>query len=113
MHKRQQGLTFFGLLLVGVVLVMVGVTLAKVVPTYIEYYSVQMAVKKSASGNTVAEVREIFDKAAAISDITSISSQDLEIGKEGNQVVVAFDYVREIHLVGPAHLLMKYKGSSR
>lgn len=112
-HQEQRGLTFFGLLIVGIMVAYAGVILAQVAPTYIEYMAVQKAAQKAADGTTVAEVRGIFDKAATIDDITSISGKDLDIGKEGNQVVVSFAYVREIHLVGPANLVMKYEGSSK
>lgn len=113
MKQQQRGLTFFGLLIVGIVLAFAGVTLAQVVPTYIEYLAVQKAAQKASSGTTVQEVRTIFDKAAQIDDITSLSGKDLEVGKEGNRVVVSFDYSREIHLAGPAYLVMKYTGSSQ
>ena len=112
-HQKQRGLTFLGLLIVGILLAYAGVILAQVAPTYIEYLAVQKAVQKSSEGSTVAEVRGLFDKAATIDDITTISGKDLEIGKEGNRVVVSFAYVREIHLVGPAYLVMKYEGSSK
>jgi hypothetical protein len=113
MKQKQQGLTFFGLLIVGIMLAFAGVTLAQVIPTYIEYLAVQKATQKASSGTTVQEVRTIFDKAAQIDDITSITGKDLEVGKEGNRVVVSFDYSREIHLAGPAYLVMKYTGSSQ
>lgn len=112
-RQRQRGLTFFGLLFVGILLAFAGVVVAQVVPTYIEYLAVQKAVKKAADGSTVAEVRILFDKAAQIDDITSISGKDLDIGKQGDKVVVSFDYVREIPLAGPAYLVMKYSGSSQ
>ena len=113
LRHRQQGLTFIGLIVVGILLAFAGITLAQVVPTYIEYTAVQKAVKKAAEGTTVAEVRANFDKAAQIDDITSISGKDLDIGKQGDKVVVSFAYVREIHLMGPAYLTMKYEGSSQ
>jgi hypothetical protein len=82
------------------------------VPTYIEFLAVQKAVQKASSGTTVAEVRGLFDKAAQIDDITSISGKDLEVGKQGDRVVVSFNYTREMPLMGPAYLVMKYAGSS-
>ena len=89
-------------------------TVAQVVPTYIEYLAVQKAVQKASSGTTVAErFGTLFDKAAQVDDITSVTGKDLEIGKEGNRVVVSYDYSREIHLAGPAYLVMKYQGSSQ
>ena len=113
LKQQQRGLTFVGLLIVGILLAFAGVTLAQVVPTYIEYMAVQKAVQKASVGTTVAEVRSTFDKAAQIDDITSISGKDLDIGKQGDRVVVSFDYSREIPLFGPAYLVMKYTGSSQ
>lgn len=112
-RKQQRGLTFLGLLVVGILLALAGVVFAQVVPTYIEYLAVQKAVDKASAGETVAEVRSIFDKAAAIDNITTISGKNLEVGKEGNQVVVSFAYERDIHLTGPAYLVMRYTGRSK
>lgn len=112
LQRKQHGLTFIGLLVVGILVALAGVVVAQVIPTYIEFLAVQKAVKKASDGSTVAEVRATFDKAAQIDDIRSISGRDLEIGKQGDKVVVRFAYDREIHLAGPAYLLMKYEGAS-
>lgn len=112
-RSSQRGLTFLGLLFVGIILAFAGVVVAQVVPTYIEYVAVQKAVDKAASGETVAEVRSIFDKAATIDNITTISGKDLEVGKEGNKVVVSYAYERDVHLAGPAYLVMRYQGRSK
>ncbi|MDP2264095.1 MAG: DUF4845 domain-containing protein [Hydrogenophaga sp.] len=112
-RQQQRGLTFFGLLIVGILLAFAGVVVAQVVPTYIEYMAVQKAVDKASTGTTVTEVRSIFDKAAQIDDIRTISGKDLEVGKQGDRVVVSYAYSREIHLAGPAHLVMKYAGRSK
>ena len=59
------------------------------------------------------EVRQIFDRAAQIDDIKSIEGKDLAISKEGDQMLVKFAYNREIHMFGPAFLLLKYTGQSK
>lgn len=113
MRHQQRGITFLGLIFVGTVLgslILVGM---QVFPTTVEFMAIQKAVKKAAAGSTVAEVRTIFDKAAQIDDISSIKGADLEVTKSGDQVVVNFAYQREMHLAGPAYLLLKYQGSSR
>ncbi len=112
LRQRQTGMTFLGLLIVGGLLAFTGVILAQVVPTYVEYLAVDRAAKQAAAGGTVAEVRGIFDKAATIDDITTISGKDLEIGKQGDKVIVSYEYSREIHIAGPAYLVMKYAGST-
>jgi hypothetical protein len=79
----------------------------------IELQNITKAVNRAKDGSTVAEVRTTFDKAAQIDDIKSISGKDLEITKEGDKTVVAFAYTREIHMAGPAFLLLKYNGKSK
>ncbi|MET0335351.1 MAG: DUF4845 domain-containing protein [Rhizobacter sp.] len=106
-------MTFFGVLIVGVVVVFCFVVGAKVVPTVVEYQSIRKAVDKAAVGATVAEVRAIFDRAAAIDDISSIKGSDLNVGKSGDKVVVSFAYTKEIELFPPAYLLLKYEGRSK
>lgn len=113
LKRQQRGLTFIGLIIVGTLLALAGLVAAQVFPTYLEFMAVQKAVQKASAGGTVAEVRSIFDKAATIDDIRTISGKDLTVGKQGDRVVVSFDYVRDIHLAGPAWLVMKYKGSSQ
>ena len=98
---------------VGGVLACAGLLLAQVLPTLLEYQAITKAVNKAKEGNTVAEVRAIFDRAAAIDDMSSISGKDLDVSKEGDKTVVAFAYTREIHMAGPAFLLLKYNGRSK
>ena len=113
MKHQQRGISFIGLLFVGGVVACVGILAAQVAPTLIEYQAINKAVNKAAAGNTVPEVRLIFEKAGAIDDISSISGKDLEVTKEGDKTVVAFAYTREIHMAGPAYLLLKYTGRSK
>lgn len=113
MRRHQRGITFIGMVFVGVVVAFVGIMGAQVFPTYTEYLTIQKAVNKAASGTTVAEVRASFDRSASVDYITSISGKDLEVTKQGDKVVVSFEYEREFQIGGPAYLVMKYKGRSR
>ena len=112
-RARQSGISFVGLLFVVGVLACAGVVGAQVFPTVVEYQAILKAVQKAAGGNTVAEVRQIFNKAADVDDIKSVTPKDLEVAKDGDKVVVKFAYNKEIHLFGPAFLLIKYAGSSK
>ena len=111
--SRQRGLSFLGLLVIGGLLAVTGVIAAQILPTAIEYQAVVKAVNKAREGNSVAEVRSIFDKAAAVDDISSITGRDLQVTKEGDKIVVSFAYQREIHLAGPGYLTLKYAGRSK
>lgn len=113
LRSKQLGISFIGLIFVVGVLAALVVLAAQAFPTVVEYQAILKAAKKASSGGTVAEVRQIFDKAADIDDIKSISGRDLDISKDGDKVVVKFAYNREIHMFGPAYLLLKYAGQSR
>jgi sensor histidine kinase regulating citrate/malate metabolism len=110
---QQRGISFIGLVFVAVVLGCLGVVVAQVIPTLIEWQAIDKAVNKAKEGATVPEVRAIFDRAQAIDDFQSVSGKDLEIKKVGDKVVVSYSYQREIPLFGPAYLTLKYKGESR
>jgi len=113
MKSGQRGITFLGLLFIGGILAVSGVVVAQVIPTLIELQAINKAAGKAREGNTVADVRMIFDKAAQIDDIKSISGKDLEVSKEGDKVVISYAYEREIHLAGPAWLTLKYEGRTK
>lgn len=112
-RSKQGGFTFLGLLFFGGLLAVAGVIAAQVVPTLIELQAINKAVSKARDGSTAMEVRILFDKAAAVDDIKSITGKDLEVIKEGDKNLVKFSYQREIHLAGPAYLTLKYSGSSK
>jgi beta-lactam-binding protein with PASTA domain len=111
--SRQRGLSLLGLLFFGGLLAVVGLIAAQIAPTALEYQSIVKAVNKAREGNSVAEVRMIFDKAAAVDDIKSVTGKELEVTKEGDKIVVSFSYEREIHLAGPGYLTLKYQGRSK
>lgn len=112
-HSSQRGISFLGLLILGIVLALLAIVGARVVPTATEYMAITKAVKKAAAeGDTVPAVRAAFDRYASVDYIDSISGKDLDITKDGDKVVVNFAYDKEIPLAGPAYLLLKYRGSS-
>jgi hypothetical protein len=61
----------------------------------------------------VPEIRNAFERQKDIEySITSISSKDLSITKENDKVVVSFAYDKEIELMKPVFLLIKFEGRS-
>ena len=88
MRHQQRGISFIGILFVGAVLACTGIVAAQVLPTLMGFQAITKAATKAAAGNTVAEVRSIFDKAGQIDDIHSISGKDLDVSKEGDKTVV-------------------------
>jgi len=112
----QRGISLFGLMLYAIVFGFVGYILVRALPTVNEYLTIQSAVNKIAASNltTVGEIRGAFDKQKEVEySISAISGKDLDITKENDKVVISFAYEKEIELVQPVYILIKYNGRSK
>jgi len=115
-RRHQRGVSLIGLLFWGVVVAFGGVVAARVLPTVMEYYTIQRVVDRIAASNpsTVPAVRADFDRAQQVEySVTSISSKDLVITKENDKLRISFAYDKQVELGGPVFLLIKYAGQSR
>jgi len=114
--RAQRGVSLIGLLFWAIVIGFVGYVAIRVFPTVNEYLTIQSAINKIASSNptTVGEIRAQFDKQKEIEySIASISGKDLDITKENDKIVIRFAYNKELELISPVFLLIKYEGRSR
>ena len=115
-RRGERGVTLFGLLFWAIVVGFVALIVMKVLPTMNEYFTIQKAVNKIAQegATTVPEIRAAFERTKDIEySITSISGKDLKITKENDKVVISFAYDKEIELMSPVFLLIKYEGRSK
>jgi hypothetical protein len=113
-RTRQRGLSFIGVIVIGLFAVAAFAIGGQSVPVFLEHQAIQKAAAKAAKeGSTVPDVRAIFDKAAQIDEISSISGKDLDVTKRGDKVVVSYKYAREIPLAGPAYLVYRFEESTK
>ena len=112
--RGQCGITMFGLLFWAIVVGLVALIGMRVLPTLNEYFTIKRAINKITSeGSTVPEIRNAFDRQKDIEySIQTISGKDLSITKENDKVVVSFAYDKEIELMKPVYLLIKFEGRS-
>jgi Tfp pilus assembly major pilin PilA len=113
--KSQRGITLMGLLVASIVVVFVAIGGLKIAPAYIEYFKVKKAVSAIAQGNTggtVADVRTAFDRRAAVDDIDVIQGRDLEVSKDGNELVVSANYTKQIPLFANISVVINFAASS-
>jgi len=115
MRKRQLGLTLTGLIISAFLLVIVALLAMKVVPPYMEFYTAKKLITTIAAEGktTVGEIRVAWDLKSSIDDVTVIKSSDLEITKEGGEVVISFAYRKEIPLVGNAGIYLDFAANSK
>jgi hypothetical protein len=114
MVKQQCGLSIMGLIVVLIVVIVLALFGMKVIPSFLEFRTAKSAIEAIARGNqNPGDVRRAFENRAAIDNIYTISGKDLEISREGNQMVIAFAYRKEVPLFGPVGLYIDYAANSR
>ena len=113
--KYQRGLTLSGLLFWGIVLTLITMLSMKIAPEYVTYFKIlkaSKAVASQSSGKTVPEIRTAFGKYMDVEHVSTISPADLDITKEGGEIVIAFSYEKRIHLFYNVSLLIDFNGST-
>ncbi len=99
-HK-QSGVTITALIIALVVVIFIALLGFKLIPAFLEYRSMKGAISTIArekQSSTVAEIRRAFEARQAIDDFQSVKASDLDITKQGNQVVIGFTYRKEVPL---------------
>jgi hypothetical protein len=115
-RSSQRGVTLIGLLFWAVFVGFGGYVIIRAVPTLLEYRAIVGAVNRIAAAPppTVAAIRGAFDRQREIEySIESITGKDLDITKENDRVVIGFAYQKEVELIAPVYLLIKYEGRSK
>lgn len=115
--RKQTGVTLSGLLISLVILIVLGLLGLKVIPAYIEFYTAKKAIVaisfEAKGGGGVGELRKAFDRRAAVDTIEVVAGKDLEITKEGNDVVISFSYRKEVPLFANLGLYFDFAASSK
>ena len=87
---NQRGLSMIGFLFVATVVAAVAVIGFRMVPSYVEYFTITKAIEKSlrdAPDPTPAVVKRSFEKYIAADYIDSVRASDLNVTREGNAIV--------------------------
>ena len=112
--RKQFGVSLGGLLIALVILMVLAMLGLKVGPPYMEFMSVKKAVVSMAGEKGgVGELMKAFDRKAQIDNITVISGKDLDITKEGADVVVSFSYRKEVPLFMNIGLYLDFAANSK
>lgn len=116
-RSRQRGVGFVTLCLYFIVGAFILLGGLKLMPYYLEYYSVKkviasMATSEEVKSGTVADIRQNFDRRAVIDNIAAVKGVDLEITKENNETVVTAAWQPQIQLMPGYTLLIDFSVST-
>lgn len=117
MQSKQRGLTMFGFLFVAIVLVMIAMLAMKLVPAYIEFFSVKkilatMGQESELRSKSNAEIRSDFSRRAGVGYVTVVKPEDITIDRRGGVPVISADYAFRTKLVGNVSLVVDFSASS-
>lgn len=116
--KLQQGMTFLSLVVVIVIGSFFAVLAMKLVPSYIEYFTVKKALTRLAhdpefKNMSKSQILEAFNKTTTIDNITSIDGRDLSfLRDESGKTVVSVDYQVVVPLVANVSVLLDFEAST-
>ena len=116
MHK-QRGVSMFGFMLVAVVVIIFAMLAMKLVPAYIEFFSVKkilnaMGQDSETKSMSNIEIRNSFSKRANVGYVTVVKPSDLEIDRSGGKMVISTEYEYRTPLVANISLVVDFKASS-
>jgi len=116
MRNKQRGISFLGVFLIGVVLAVVAVGAMKIAPAYADFMTAKKAIATVAANEgrtgSVSDIRKAFDRQADIDNITVVTGADLDISKDGGDVVISFAYTKKIPLFTNVSLLIDFAAST-
>lgn len=116
LRKLQRGITLSGLFIALFIVIVAALLGMKLIPPYMEFATARNAIQAIAKDRvgttTPQEIRRAFDNRATIDDITAIKAADLDITKEGGEIVISFAYRKEVPLFANLGVYMDFAASS-
>jgi len=113
--RRQRGISMIGFLFTAAVLLIVALLAFRMIPSYIEYYTVQRALKEALTETndpTQATVRRAVERKLDADYVDSVSSKDVQVTKTGNSITAYVNWEKKLPLVHNVSLLMEFNASA-
>lgn len=116
MHKQQRGVTLIGVLIIGAFVGFFLLMAMRSVPIFVENNAIKRVFKQMKTelppDLSVALIRRDFETRTSIDDVT-VTKDDIEVTKEGGQIVLSVDYERRVPIFGNAYLLYVFSINSQ
>ena len=116
-RRAQQGISLVRALIGLIVVALLGITGAKVIPAYTEAAAVKKLLKSMEEAGemkgSVLEIRRAFERRNVIEGVSSVTAEDLDITKEGREVVVTASWSKKIPIGGNLSFCLDFVASNR
>jgi hypothetical protein len=111
----QRGVSIIGFLFTAAVLIVIALVFARVLPSYVEYYTVQKALEASLadqSNQTPQDLRRSLERRLSADYVDAVRASDLTVSKEGNTVVASLAWQKILHIAGNASILLDFEATA-
>jgi Tfp pilus assembly major pilin PilA len=115
MRHSQRGLSMIGFLFVAGVLVVVALVGFRVLPAYIEYFSVKKVLEatlRDEPSTVPADLRKALARRISAEYIDSVYDRDLVVTREGNQLVASLSWQKILPMIGNASILLEFEATA-
>jgi len=113
--EKERGLSMTGFLFTTIVIIIFALVAFRVVPSYIEFFTVQKALDQTmqeVTQPTASEIRRSMDRRLSADYVDSVRSSDVLIGREGNSIVATLSWQKVLHMIGNASILLEFEARS-
>ena len=115
LSRRQHGLTLIGFLFVAAVVVVVALLTFRMLPAYIEYYTIQKALDQALNDTTdptLYNVRRAMDRRLSADYADAVQGKDVELSRNGNTIVASVSWEKKLPVAYNVSLLLEFEASA-
>jgi Tfp pilus assembly major pilin PilA len=113
--RHQRGISMIGFLFVAAVVLIAALLAFRMIPAYIEYYTVQKALESAITETNdpnITTIRRAVDRKLGADYVDSVSAKDVELSKVGNTITAYVNWEKKLPLVHNVSLLMEFNASA-
>jgi hypothetical protein len=113
--SRQRGLSMLGFLFVAAVVLAVALLAFRMVPAYIEYFTIQKALDGALADSndlSVTSIRKAMDRRLSADYADAISAKDVDVTKSGNTITASVSWEKKLPVVKNVSILLEFDASA-
>lgn len=110
--QGQRGMSIIGFLFVAAVVVVVALVGFRMLPAYIEWYTIQKALEAAVAdaGNdpSLMNIRKAMERKLSADYADAVSAKDVNVTKQGNTIVAQVSWQKILPMVGNVSILIDF-----
>jgi hypothetical protein len=114
-RRGQRGVSIIGFMFVAAVLIVIALVGFRVLPSYVEYFTVQKALEASLadqSNQTPQDLRRSLERRLSADYVDAVRASDLTVSKDGNTVVASLAWQKILHIAGNVSILLDFEATA-